>query len=293
MQRLLERLSQVQMPAEAVDVALLRRFSAVVVEESSSVMWPSQLAEVWRGCGGSEGTSEATVKLVVRWDVLCGQLQGPRPVDGRHSDNTSAFNDDELPAGGLYLADLGFFALWRLSGLARRPQGGKRFFVMRLPHGTGLSTRSGHPLDLRGLLAQQQAEARESAVLLGKQARRPVRLIMVGVSDEVAEQRRQRIREAARDPGREPSSRGLVLAGLDDRGNHRAAWAAQPASSLGPAPTPLADRAALPLVERAWTDRPMAHEEPLAHLGGILRQAGGYGHPPMAYPPRLLAGPLA
>src|SRR5437868_3628827 len=53
MQRLLERLSQVQMQAEAVDVALLRRFSAVVVEDSSSVMLPSELAQVWRGCGGS------------------------------------------------------------------------------------------------------------------------------------------------------------------------------------------------------------------------------------------------
>jgi DDE family transposase len=213
MQRLLERLSQVQMQAEAVDVALLRRFSAVVVEDSSSVLLPSELAEVWRGCGGSQGTSEATVKLFVRWDVLGGQLEGPRLVDGRHSENKSPFNDDELPAGGLYLADLGFFALWRLSGLARRRQAGKRFFVMRLQHGTGLSTRSGHQLDLRGLLPQQEGEAREMGVLLGKQARLPVRLIMVRVSDEVAEQRRKRIREAARDHGREPSEEVLYLAG--------------------------------------------------------------------------------
>src|SRR5439155_1413392 len=83
--------------------------------------------------------------------------------------------------------DLGFFALWRLSRLARRREGGKRFFVMRLQHGTGLSTRSGHQLDLRGLLPQLEGEAREIGVLLGKQARLPWRLIMVRVSEEAAQ----------------------------------------------------------------------------------------------------------
>jgi hypothetical protein len=53
---------------------------------------------------------EAMVKLFVHWDVLGGHLEGPRLVDGRHSDNKSPFNEDELPVGGLYLADLGFFA---------------------------------------------------------------------------------------------------------------------------------------------------------------------------------------
>ena len=80
MQRLLERFAQEQMQAEAVDVPLLRRFRAVIVEDSSSVMLPAELSEVWRGCGGSPGTSEAMVKLFVHWDVLGGQLEGPRLV---------------------------------------------------------------------------------------------------------------------------------------------------------------------------------------------------------------------
>jgi hypothetical protein len=171
MQRLLERLAEVQMQVEAIDVALLRRFSAVMVEDSSCVLLPQELVDVWRGCGGSAGMSEAAVKLFVRWDVLQGKLEGPRLTDGRHSDNKSPFNDEDLPVGGLYLADLGFFALWRLCRLARRRGGGKRFFVMRLQHGTALSTRSGHQLELRGLLPQQEGEAKEMGVLLGKQAK--------------------------------------------------------------------------------------------------------------------------
>lgn len=213
MQRLLERLTQVPLQAEAVEVPLLRRFSAVIVEDSSQVLLPAALAEVWQGCGGSAGSSTSAVKLFVRWNVLSGQLHGPRLSDGRHNDNQSPFNEDELPAGGLYLADLGFFNQQRLRRLAQRAEGGKRFFVMRLQYGTGLYRRSGQQITLRGILPQQVGEAREMGVLLGKQARLPVRLIMVRVGEEVAKPRREHIREVAQAHGREPSEEVLYLAG--------------------------------------------------------------------------------
>ena len=213
MQRLLERLVEVQMPVEPVDVPLVRRFAAVWVEDSSSVLLPPELADRWRGCGGSAGMSEAAIKLFVRWDVLNGTVAGPRFTDGRHSDHKSPFNEDDLPPGGLYLADLGFFALWRLQRLAKRQADGKRFFVMRLRQGTGLYTRSGHQIELRGILPQQEGEAREMGVLLGQQTKLPVRLLMVRVSQEVAEKRRKRIREAAWTQGRQPSEEVLYLAG--------------------------------------------------------------------------------
>ncbi len=74
-------------------------------------MLPTELADEWQGCGGSTGTSEAAIKLFVRWEVLTGRLEGPRSTDGRHSDHHSPFTDELLPAGGLYLADIGFFSL--------------------------------------------------------------------------------------------------------------------------------------------------------------------------------------
>ncbi len=55
LQRVLERLCAEQMQVEAVDIALLKQFSAVIVEDSSSIVLPPELAEVWRGCGGSTG----------------------------------------------------------------------------------------------------------------------------------------------------------------------------------------------------------------------------------------------
>jgi hypothetical protein len=213
LQRLLERLAQGQMQAECVDIPLLRRFSAVVVEDSSSILLPASLAEVWRGCGGNATTSAAMVKLFVRWDVLSGHLQGPRLTDGRHNDSKSPFNEDELPAGGLYLADLGFFSQDRLCRLAQPHEGGKRFFVMRLQWGTRLFTRQGHQITLRGIVPRREGEAVELGVLLGKQARLPVRLILVRVSEEVAEQRRKRLRETAQDHGHQANPEVLYLAG--------------------------------------------------------------------------------
>src|SRR5947209_5662628 len=53
LQRLLERLTQVHLHLEAAPTALLKRFSAVIVEDSSQISLPDELAEWWRGSGGS------------------------------------------------------------------------------------------------------------------------------------------------------------------------------------------------------------------------------------------------
>src|ERR1700694_3277477 len=85
---------------------------------------------------------------------------------------------------------------------------------MRWQYGTGLFTRSGHQIELRGVLPKHEGEAKEMGVLLGKQARLPVRLIMIRVSEKVAEQRRKRIRERAQDQSIKPSEELLYLASL-------------------------------------------------------------------------------
>lgn len=77
---------------------------------------------------------------------------------------------------------------------------------------TGLWLRNGHKLDLRGVLPVQVGEARELGVLVGKHARLPMRLILVRVPKEAADQRRERLRADAKDHGREPSAESLYLA---------------------------------------------------------------------------------
>lgn len=104
-------------------MTVLRPFQAVIVEDSSIIPLPAELAGVWRGCGGRPGASEGGVKLYVRWDVLGGQLWGPKLTDARRNDRRSPFDPDDLPAGALYLADLGFFSQERLEKLTQRRGG--------------------------------------------------------------------------------------------------------------------------------------------------------------------------
>lgn len=62
--RLLEVLGQQRLQAEEqASYPLLRPFTAGIVEDSSIISLPADLAEVWRGCGGRLGASEGGVKL--------------------------------------------------------------------------------------------------------------------------------------------------------------------------------------------------------------------------------------
>jgi hypothetical protein len=67
LRRLLEELSAVVVQAaEPVPVELLRRFSAVILEDSSVISLPADLHEVWAGCGNQAQPEAASLKLHVR-----------------------------------------------------------------------------------------------------------------------------------------------------------------------------------------------------------------------------------
>src|SRR4029453_6836424 len=84
--------------ADPVAIPLLARFTAVAVQDSSTIVLPDALAAVWPGCGGStpESTS-AALKLQVRLDLRTGCL-AVQFQDGRASDRTADW-PGSLPAG--------------------------------------------------------------------------------------------------------------------------------------------------------------------------------------------------
>ncbi len=61
-----EMSSVVVQAAHDVPIRLRRRFRAVILEDSSSVSLPNELAQRWRGCGGNQDHTAAAVKLHVR-----------------------------------------------------------------------------------------------------------------------------------------------------------------------------------------------------------------------------------
>ena len=128
--------------AQAVPLSLLKRFSAVICEDRSTITLPDDLADLWQGCGGNQAHTKAAVKVHTRWDLTRGRLWGPKLTSGRTSDRSSPFNGEQLAANTLYIADLGYFSLPRF--VARREAGSDT--LSRLQAGTALFTPEGEAL---------------------------------------------------------------------------------------------------------------------------------------------------
>jgi hypothetical protein len=208
--KILQRLAEVGLESEKVDIPLLKQFSAVLVEDSTSITLPAEVAAVWKGCGEGESTSSSSVKAFVRWNVLTGELLSHRLTNGRMNDHKSPFEIEELPEGSLYIADLGFFAIDRLSRIVREKKG-KRYFVTRLQSKTNLYHRRGHRIDLAGILPKHVGQVSEVGVVLGQKNGLPVRLIMVKVPEEVAKERKDHIHRKAQKNGDVSSDEILAL----------------------------------------------------------------------------------
>ncbi|MFN8515714.1 MAG: IS4 family transposase [Chloroflexia bacterium] len=208
LREVLEEAVQVVLAADAAAVPVLQRFTAVAVQDCTTISLPAALADVWPGCGGGTPPGgAAALKLSVRLDLARGCLQGPYLEAGRTNDRATTVADLPLPPGGLRLADLGFFSV---ADLAAQDQQGVSW-LSRWQAGTTVATAAGEPQELLALLTAGEASTVDRPVLLGAQQRLPVRLLAARVPQEVADERRRRLRAAARDKGRAVSATRLRL----------------------------------------------------------------------------------
>lgn len=213
LERVLEEMVTEAIAADPAPISLLRRFSAVVVLESTTIRLPDTLAPVWPGCGGRVTTNtQAAVKVSIRWDLVTGHFDGPFLSAGRTQDRATAIQHLPTPAGGLRIADLGFFSLQVCQDL----QAQSAMFLSRLPVQTVLY-RAGTAgrLDLMAWLAQldDHPGARgECAVELGNTFRVAARLLAIRVPHDVARDRRTTITKEAVREGEVPSARALERA---------------------------------------------------------------------------------
>ncbi len=208
LREVLEEAVQVVLAADPVAVPVLRRFTQVAVQDCTTISLPAELAAVWPGCGGSTATSgAAALKLGVRLDLVSGRLQGPYVEAGRANDRATTVAALPLPPGALRLADLGFFSLDELA--VQDAQGA--YWLSRWHPGTALFTPDGRRQELLPLLAAAPGTTLDLPVRLGVRQRLPARLLAARVPQEVADQRRRRVRAAARDKGGTASADRLAL----------------------------------------------------------------------------------
>ena len=196
--------------AEPVPVELLNRFTAVVVGDSSCLSLPDELQHEFPGCGGTQGSGLAALKIQVRWDLKTGELPQVLIEVGKASDAKSPIAQQTARPGSLEIFDLGYFSVERFERLSNE----QAFFISRLQHGTTVLNEQSEELDLREFLpANAIQNVVDVSVRLGAKDRLPCRLIAVRVPEEVANRRRQKAREKATKHGREPSAEYLELLG--------------------------------------------------------------------------------
>lgn len=210
LEELLRQAVSQTLAAKAADTPLLKKFSDVRIGDSTTLALPDEFADRFPSCGGSENAGLAAMKIQVLWSLQTGQLLGWQITSGRASDAKSEMAEALPPAGSLSVLDLGYFSLDRF----RRVGEADAYWISRLQHGTKVFDAAGKSLDLPAFLRTQGENGLvDMAVLLGEKERIACRLIAVRVPEEVASRRRQRIREKARDHGREPSEEYLELQG--------------------------------------------------------------------------------
>jgi hypothetical protein len=207
LQQVLAAAVELLLAAEPVAIPLLRRFTAVEVDAGSVRPLPEALTAAWPGCGGSAPRG-AALKIGVRRDLVSGQLHGPVLGAGRDHDQTLPLAATALPPGGLRLADRGFFALARFRALGER--GG--YWRSRRQTNPARADPDGTRQDLLALLRAAPASGLDRPVLLGATAHLPARLRAVRVPQEVADQRRRKLRETATKHGRPVTATRLALA---------------------------------------------------------------------------------
>ncbi len=139
MRGLLEKACAFYLAAEPLDLELTQRFAGISVEDCTSIQLMASWSDEFPGCGGAEaGQGAAGLKALLRIEVKSGALSLLAWDRGREHDLNFSRKAGDVPAGSLYLADLGFWCPERLDHFTKQGV----FWVSRVPAGRHADHRS-------------------------------------------------------------------------------------------------------------------------------------------------------
>ena len=209
LRRVLEASILAVITVDPVAIAILNRFTEVVVLDSSTVSLPEPLRALFAGCGTSNPQAgNAAVKLTVAWDLKAGGLRGPLLDAGRLNDKKTALAREVPPAGALRVADLGYFQLEHLAAISR----GGAYFLSRFLPLTVVYDEQGTKWSLLSQVLARGGPRVDLTIRLGERARLPCRLLAARVPPEVARRRQEKLRQEATSQRRQISPEVLALA---------------------------------------------------------------------------------
>lgn len=194
--------------ADPTRLPLLRRFSAVIAEDTTHVGLPADLAERFPATGGTTAADNAAgMKVFVRWDLLTGRLLDLQTHPATTADVDAADAAGTLAPGSLHLADLGFFDAAR----RRQMNADQVFWISRVKAGLHLRLPGGIWKRLTDWLPMLSEAGFDGAVELVKSDAVACRLVARRCPRAIAAQRRRRLDAASRRRGQIPSAEQLVL----------------------------------------------------------------------------------
>ncbi len=198
---------------------LRQHFAAVHLGDSTSFDTTPSLQEIYPACGGAG--SQANIKVLLRYEVLAGQLQPLKLLPGKRSDQGLAVElAERLQPEELQISDTAFCtsaAAWRVVQQQKAYLLGpvpRSVTLWLAPAGQGAAQQE--RLDLAKALAHTSENCWEwPEVYLGQGDYQvgPVRVVAFRLRPESANRRRAALREAMRKRGRTPSREALELAG--------------------------------------------------------------------------------
>jgi hypothetical protein len=191
---------------------LLRRFPGVFLRDGTVISLPDHLADLFPGRQGQTGAAKAALKLVLEMEVRTGLFTAAEVLSGLANEKTADLAAQPLPKGALLLEDMGFLNAERLQDYMEQGV----YFLTRVPSWTAFfekkKGRKGYVrLDVVKWLRQAKGCHLERAVHVFHEGKLALRLLAVRVPEEVAAQRRQRVRQEAQQRGRAVSQQKLDL----------------------------------------------------------------------------------
>jgi hypothetical protein len=185
---------------------ILERFTRVTVLDSSTIKLPDELQDRFRGCGGTQDTGVAVMKLQTELDLRSGALEHVQIEQGRQTDRGTSRLQVRRGPGSLRIADLGYFVLPVFAAMAEAGE----YFLSRLMSGTDVRFAN-VTVNILGWLAKQPGPFVDTWIQLGQKQRLPCRLIAWRLPQEQANARRRKLREEMlKKKHREPTAERLA-----------------------------------------------------------------------------------
>lgn len=190
---------------------LLDRFEGTQLLDGSTIALPAVLAPLWPGCGGRDDTDscKAALKVMVRYEVGSGVLDGMSLHPGRTADARTPLHEAPLTPGALRLADLGFFDLDVLQAYDRQ----RVYYCSRVQANTVIYDELGRKWKLARYLTRQQKDRLDISIWVGVGKKLQCRLLAIRAPQAVADQRRAKADERAAGSARVVSEDKVTLYG--------------------------------------------------------------------------------